>query len=315
MFKEFEVILTVIIPTYNRADLLIEAIKSVLHQSFTQYEIIVVDDGSVDSTKDLIKNYSNHVIYIPIPHSGLPAKARNVGVENAKGKYIAFLDSDDQWCEDKLEKQIKMLQEHANIGLICSNAFIIDNSSKSRLFFPYDTFNSKRDYYGLIKDNFIITSSCIVKKELLERVGPFSEDNILRGIEDYNLWLKVGMVSDIYYMHEPLCFYRMHEKRISNEHQIIPHYLALIHMFSQIINSGISNTIQNPKKVEKEIQNKIFSLKLALLPLYFSYCEKRKAMSLFRELIGTYFEHTPKILLVFFKTIIRYWCHVKPKLS
>lgn len=297
---------SVIIPTYNRANFLINAINSVLLQTITQYEVIVIDDGSRDNTQEIISNLPGCVRYIPIQHSGLPAIARNVGINNAEGTYIAFLDSDDCWCENKLEQQIYYLKEHENVGLVCSNGFILHNSSKSRLFFPDNTTNSKRDYFDLIKNNFIITSSCLVKKDLLERVGLFSEDILLRGIEDYDLWLNVGLISDIHYMHEPLCFYRIHEKRISNEPQVIPHYEALIYMFSQILKNGINYSNQNNGKVEKSMKHRIYTLKLEIMRLFYLSNEKEKAKSLLKDLLLSYIEFTPRTLLTFFKTIIRY---------
>jgi len=108
---------SVIIPTYNRVYYLINAIKSVLDQTYKNFEIIVIDDGSVDDTRNIIKKY-DEIKYFYVNH---------VGLENAKGEYIAFLDSDDQWFKNKLEKQIEIMEKFPNTGLVCTNAFISIN--------------------------------------------------------------------------------------------------------------------------------------------------------------------------------------------
>src|SRR5687768_17471 len=102
--------LSVVIPTYNRADFIVDAINSVLAQDFGGYspEVIVVDDGSTDNTEEIIKKFKDKIRYIKIPHSGLPAVARNVGLKKASGEIIAFQDSDDLWDKDKLVNQLKV---------------------------------------------------------------------------------------------------------------------------------------------------------------------------------------------------------------
>ena len=100
---------SVIIPTYNRSSVLSRAIDSVLRQSFKDFELIVVDDGSTDNTKELIEKYSDQITYIYQDNKGVSA-ARNKGLEHAKGEWIAFLDSDDEWKKKKLEKQIAFIE-------------------------------------------------------------------------------------------------------------------------------------------------------------------------------------------------------------
>ena len=107
--KSKEDLISVIIPTFNRKDFIWAAINSVLIQTYINYEIIVVDDGSTDNTSEIIRNYKdNKLKYFKIPHSGISAKVRNYGISQAEGKYIAFLDSDDIWMPKKLEKQISI---------------------------------------------------------------------------------------------------------------------------------------------------------------------------------------------------------------
>ncbi|MGB9592367.1 MAG: glycosyltransferase family 2 protein, partial [Candidatus Kryptoniota bacterium] len=112
--------MSVIIPTYNRADLLPRAIRSVLAQTFTDFELIVVDDGSIDNTREVVDKFTHldaRVKYIWEPNSGRPAVPKNKGIENASGEYIAFLDHDDEWLPAKLEKQLILFNNiPGNVG-------------------------------------------------------------------------------------------------------------------------------------------------------------------------------------------------------
>ena len=113
--------IAVIIPTYNRSELLKAALDSVLSQKYKDLETIVVDDGSEDDTSELVGQYPQ-CRYIKLEHSGLPAVARNAGIRRTKADFVAFLDSDDEWLPQKLERQMPIFAE-ADAGLVCSNAF------------------------------------------------------------------------------------------------------------------------------------------------------------------------------------------------
>ncbi|MBH0208302.1 MAG: glycosyltransferase family 2 protein, partial [Nitrospira sp.] len=129
---------SVIIPTFNRFPLLCRAVDSVLNQTHGDLEIIVIDDGSTDDTPALFAQLFPTVHYVKTDHSGLPAIARNVGIRLAKGEFVAFLDSDDQWLPDKLSQQMEPLQRNPDIGLACSNAFVMydDKDTLSRSYLP-----------------------------------------------------------------------------------------------------------------------------------------------------------------------------------
>lgn len=110
---------SVIIPTYNRAEFISDAIESVLNQTFEDYEIIIVDDGSTDNTKQIVQSYTSKVKYYYQEQSGV-SSARNYGIKAATGEYIAFLDSDDQFLPQKLEKQVEVLENNPRIGIVYS---------------------------------------------------------------------------------------------------------------------------------------------------------------------------------------------------
>ncbi len=125
-----EPIVSVIIPTFNRSGFLIEAIESVLAQTFTgEIEIVVVDDGSTDDTKEKLKPYQDKIEYTYIENGG-PARARNTGMRKARGKYISFLDSDDLYYPKKIEIQTAFLEDHEDVDLVCSELTAIDDDGK-----------------------------------------------------------------------------------------------------------------------------------------------------------------------------------------
>jgi teichuronic acid biosynthesis glycosyltransferase TuaG len=198
---------SVIIPTYNRAQQVQKAVESVLIQTFRNFEIIVVDDGSTDNTEELLRKLAG-IRYIRIGHSGFPAVTRNTGIREASGNYIAFLDSDDTWLPEKLEKQVILLDGNDEIGLVCTNGYKVRKGEDRKEKF----FTLSSDHCGflldkLLKRNFVITSSVLVRKELLQMTGLFSESMDLRRSQDYDLWLRVAAVSEIYFLAEPSVVY------------------------------------------------------------------------------------------------------------
>lgn len=201
---------SVIIPTYNRFLQLCCAVESVLEQTYEDVEIIVVDDGSTDQTPSAFPQRFPSVQYIRIEHSGLPSVARNTGVRLAKGAYVAFLDSDDRWVVEKLAQQVAVLDAHPNIGLACSNAFVVQgNSERSDTHYPAPAMRTrKHTLETLLHENFVITSTAVVRRAVLDRVGLFEETPVLRAVEDYDLWLRIAAVSEVHYDPTALAFYR-----------------------------------------------------------------------------------------------------------
>jgi glycosyltransferase involved in cell wall biosynthesis len=183
---------SIIIPTYNRAHLIAETILSALEQSLADREIIVVDDGSTDETSEVLRTFEDKVIYIRQANSG-PAKARNTGIRMARGKYIAFLDSDDIWLPEKLELQCQALQQNHSQGLVFTDVMWFSNGQvivpSLREKYQLHTGNV---FEKLLFDNWIATSSVVVKKECLEEVGGFDEDPQIMFVEDWNLWIRLA---------------------------------------------------------------------------------------------------------------------------
>ena len=196
------VAVTVIIPTYNCASHLAAAIESVLAQTYRDFRIFVIDDGSTDATPEVMRPYVYHCVYIHQPNAGAAA-ARNRGIRESSSKYIAFLDADDLWHPTKLERQIQLLDLHPNVGLICSDFSMTGNGQSVDSFFsttrvPPDG----RMFKHLLRNCIVFTSSVVVPRQVIEEAGMFNE--FLPVCEDMNLWLRIASRWDIAAIREVL---------------------------------------------------------------------------------------------------------------
>ena len=184
---------SVIIPTFNRAVSLKRAIDSVFSQSYRNWEIIVVDNSSSDNTELMLKQYNKDKIkIIRVNNKGVIGYSRNIGIQNAKGEIIAFLDSDDWWEKLKLEKCVESLIIN-QADIVYHNCHLMSQRSKSTT----KCRQLKRDLMNdlVINGNTLVTSSVVVKKKSLSNVGCFSEEVNSIGWEDYHLWLKLAKKS------------------------------------------------------------------------------------------------------------------------
>lgn len=182
---------SVIIPVYNSEKFVEETIKSVLNQSYESFEIIIVDDGSADRSAEIIRTFDDpRITYVYQENQGR-SKARNRGISLAKGKYIAFLDSDDVWLSRHLEIEVEILKSIPEACAVYSNVWYIGEDGKP-LF--RDSSWEPRKYSGtplrnLVERNFIQFSSSIVKKQLLMEIGLFNLE--MEPCEDWDLWLRI----------------------------------------------------------------------------------------------------------------------------
>ena len=225
--ENIQPLITIIIPLYNAEKYITETIESVINQTYQNWEMLVVDDYSTDSCRDIVKRFENKDSRIKLIESksnfGGPARPRNVGLDNAKGEYIAFLDADDVWDKSKLKNQIFFLKEN-NIEFTSSDCILIDDVNDeiqlgllSRI---YGKFIKKKTLCDVIKNNFILTSSVLIKKTLLKH---FNEDKEYIAVEDFDMWLYVlGSNENIYkYQNEKLILYRVLENSVSNRKNIL----------------------------------------------------------------------------------------------
>ncbi len=208
---------SVIIPTYNRSHYVGEAIDSVLGQTFKDLEIIIVDDGSTDNTKQVLKNYASRIQYIFQEKKGR-AEARNQGMMAAKGEYITFLDDDDIWWPNKLQKQIIFLDAHPHIGLVHTFTEVVDEEGRlleketgSRLKLYKKAMRIGYTYEGMSQLCVMFISTVMVRKECLGKVGLF--DSRTESFEDWDFYLRFALKYRIDTIPEPLVKSRIHQKQ------------------------------------------------------------------------------------------------------
>ncbi len=181
---------SVIIPTYNRAGTLMRSIQSVIDQSYTEWELIIVDDGSTDHTKDIVKSVMEQdlrVRYIHCPENKGQASARNTGIQEARGEYIAFQDSDDCWMPDKLQSQMSMMEDHPEYGLVYGQVVYDEGGRLSVPYPPVDA--GEQVFKACLKQNQIGTPTMLVRKVVFDTIGLF--DTTLAALEDYELALRI----------------------------------------------------------------------------------------------------------------------------
>ncbi|MHA1967466.1 MAG: glycosyltransferase family 2 protein [Candidatus Hodarchaeales archaeon] len=204
MDKE-EPMTSIIVPTFNRGHIIKKTIRCIIKQTYQNFELIIVDDGSSDNTKQVVNKFNDSRIrYIKRQVNSGGSIARNIGIKEARGEYIAFNDSDDIWLPNKLEMQMKIFDSSSKkVGVVyCDWAYI-----KGKKTYMHKNIKKKRregDIYGEI-DNFyftIPTSTVILKKKCLEKSGVFDER--FRAQEDYDLWIRLSKYYHFKYVKNPL---------------------------------------------------------------------------------------------------------------
>lgn len=206
-------LVSIILPTYNREKYISKAIKSVIEQTYTNWELLVIDDGSTDRTESIVKSFKDKRIkYIYQENSGKPSVARNKGIDLSIGEYIAFIDSDDLWTTDKLEKQMSyLLNVNLGIDMIFSNALIMTINNIKRGY--WSNVGNEKGYLSrieLLGKNHIPLPSVVLRRDCLKSIGKFNESNDLKIGEDYDLWLRISDRYKIYYINEPLVIVYKH---------------------------------------------------------------------------------------------------------
>jgi len=203
--------LSVVIPTYNAPQFLVEAVESVLAQTYSDYELIIIDDGSGPETREALAPYMERIRYIRQENTGI-AGARNRGIKEARGNYIAFLDHDDLWLAEKLEKQMARAAECPQAGVIyCDFVNFLDVPGEEREL--GDPFAKKKKPEGdvlaaLFESNFINTLVMLFKREVFEKAGGFDAGYKL--IIEYDMALRVAGEYDFARVPEVLARYRIH---------------------------------------------------------------------------------------------------------
>ena len=191
---------SIIIPTYNRAHRVTQAVDSVLAQTYTDFELMVVDDGSTDDTTDRLAAYGDRIRVVRQDNLGASA-ARNAGIRRAKGRYIAFLDSDDLWKPDKLAVQIDLVSRDRSVKICYTEEIWI---RRGRRVNPRKKHAKHSGWIlkELLPLCLVSPSSVLIAREVFDRVGLFDES--LPACEDYDLWLRIGRLYPIILIDQPL---------------------------------------------------------------------------------------------------------------
>ncbi len=202
---------SVIIHTYNNEKFIAETIESVLNQTYKDYEIIIVDDGSVDGTRDALSPYKQKIRYHYKENGGI-ASAKNTGISLSEAEFVAFLDHDDLWVSDKLQLQMECFKENPQVGLVYAQYTSFRDGKELRT-------KPEKGYSGwifkeLLAKSFIQTSTVMVKKECLNIVGSYDESFSLG--DEYDMFLRISKKFQCGFVDKGLTRYRVHDTNASN---------------------------------------------------------------------------------------------------
>ncbi len=232
---------SVILPTYNRSLFLATAIQSVLNQSYHDLELIIVDDASVDSTREVVNRFKDSRIkYIRHKINKGEAASRNTGIINATGEYIALLDDDDEWFPDKLKVQVNCFQNrYDNVGCIYSGVIFVQRNNNRILRQKVPTKKGNIFKEMLSRNVIDAPSSALIKRQCFKKVGLFDEE--LPYFVDYDLFLRISKFFSFDYIEQPLLKYYVHEGQLSNDVDIMEKGLDVLQKkYSQANGLGIS---------------------------------------------------------------------------
>ncbi len=222
-------LVSVVLPVYNRAGVVGRALESVLGQGFSDFELIVVDDGSEDDSLAVVESYDDkRVRVVALSENRGACAARNKGIELARGQYIAFQDSDDYWEPEKLEKQIKLFKEQPKgIGVLYCAFWRV--YGENREYIPEEFIKEKEGDLSksLLLRNFITTQAAVVSRECFEQVGGF--DEALSRFQDWELWLRIAEKYRFAYLDQALVEVSYTDESISSEQGRLLEAMRYIH--------------------------------------------------------------------------------------
>ena len=268
---------SVIVPTYNRADRLERALNSIVSQTYQDFELIVVDDGSTDKTYQLMKSFPKAQYFYIKKNSGV-SKARNVGLAFAKGELICFLDSDDLWKEKKIQIQSLWLENNKDSQICYTDEIWVRNGVR------VNPMNRHRKYSGDIFRHclglcIVSPSSVMIRAKLFDEIGNFDES--LPACEDYDLWLRIASKYAFHFIEEPLIIkYGGHSDQLSKKYWGMDRFrvVALKKLLDQ-------NSLDKEKL---KLTRSVFLEKCSILIKGFEKRGKKEDESFYRELVNKY---------------------------
>jgi len=224
-------LVSVIMPAFNAELFIDEAIQTVLNQTYYCWELIVINDGSTDNTCKIVNKYSllDHRIKLLHQKNGKQGKARNYGISESLGNYIAFLDADDLWEENKLQIQVDFLTRNEDIDLVFSQGYSLENANQKHYNVIVKSYWDEKDIPLFIDNNQIPILSVLMKKSSLLQANNFTENPKIQNAEDYHLWLKLLLKKFKFSSLENRLFtYRLHECQSTYDNDQIP---QIVNMF------------------------------------------------------------------------------------
>jgi glycosyltransferase involved in cell wall biosynthesis len=285
---------SVVIPAYNKADLTVRTVKSVLSQSYKNIETIVVDDGSTDDTKEKLEQFGNKICYLYQNNNGA-CSARNFGIKQATGEYIGLIDCDDIYYPEKIEKSVSFLEDNPDYGFISTGAYFIDESDK--------IVSGAREpkikpsgwiFAAILRKNIIYNSTVVAKRDCFERVGYFDEKIFIPA--DYDMWIRLAEVYKAGYLAEKLTGYRIsHNYFVSHPSQLLN---ESIYLHEKHIRKGYIAS----KRLQKKYLSDIY---YSFAILFGSINNNKKASELFLKTIRNY-PFYPKIHKILVGLLLSY---------
>lgn len=291
-------LISVIIPTYNHAHFLCKAIESVLSQLYTNWELLIIDNHSEDNTDEVIASFSDCRIRTLKTHNdGVIAVSRNMGIIEAKGEWIAFLDSDDTWYNQKLSTVIDLINKYDQYDVISTDEYIVENSTGKRKELKYGPY--RKDFYKemLVNGNKLSTSATVVRSSFMkDRSILFNVSKSYITVEDYDLWLNLARHgAKFYFIHKFLGEYIIHSSNSSG--QLVRHNTNLRYL--------LNNHVYNIQKFNPD-PDKLWSIIEPRLKLLESirYYSDRKLLSAISYFFWSFIENPIYSLRFYFSFII-----------
>lgn len=281
---------SVVIPVYNGEQYIQETLESVLGQTYPDVEVIVVDDGSTDSTLDILASYGDRLRVFRQKNSGAAA-ARNKGIQEATGKWVAFVDADDVWLPEKLENQLAACSEYLWSHTASVFRGGVNNGKLDSDFTPK---HAGCVLEKLVCGNFITTSTVVVDRAVLLESGGF--DVSLRSVQDWDLWIRIASKHALGYLSEPLALYRVHAASASRStRKTLPNHMRVIdrifeeygaaESLKQLKSVAIATSCSTCSYIAEEEHDYGFALKSAFLAFVYQPTKQERWRRLFNIMV------------------------------
>ncbi|MBV6623678.1 MAG: glycosyltransferase [Rivularia sp. (in: Bacteria)] len=279
-------IISVVVPAYNSQSTILETINSVLEQTFSDFELIVINDGSTDKTLEILATVKDARLKVySYPNGGLPA-ARNRGIARASGEFISFIDADDLWTPDKLELQLQALQKSPSAGVAYSWTICMGNNGES--FHPGVSESYQGNVYQyLLIGNFIASgSNVLLRQQAIESVGYFDES--LKSSEDWDYWLRLAPKWDFVVVPKPQIIYRLSSGAMSSKLDVMEKYQTIV----------LEKAFASAPPQLHNLENRGFAyIYLFMTRLYLSRANNAKVLNKATEKLSQAIRFSPKILM------------------